>query len=118
MRHSKHRHKLGVKPAHRKSLMRNLSSELIDHGQIKTTHAKCKATQQYVEKLVTVAKTDSVSGRRFASRKLNNKKAVAKLFAEVGPKFKERNGGYTRITKMADGRVGDGAKMSYISFVE
>jgi large subunit ribosomal protein L17 len=117
MRHSKHRYKLGVNPAHRKALMKNLSAELIEHGKIKTTHAKCKATQQYVEKLITIAKNDTVANRRLAFSKLNNKKAVQALFSDVAPKYKERNGGYTRVIKTADGRVGDGAKMSFISLV-
>ncbi len=118
MRHSKHKYKLGVDPSHRKSLMRNLAIEVIDHGKIKTTQAKAKATKIYLEKLVTLAKVDSVHNRRLAFKKLNNKEAVTKLFTEIGPKFKERNGGYTRITKLADLRLGDASKMGYISFVD
>jgi len=118
MRHSKHKYKLGVTPAHRKSLIKNLAIEIIDHGKIKTTHTKAKAVQGYVEKLVTLAKVDSVHTRREALKKLSNKDAVTKLFTEVAPKFKERNGGYTRITKLADQRLGDASKMGYISFVE
>ncbi len=118
MRHSKHKFKLGVTPSHRKSLMRNLAISVIDHGRIKTTHTKCKATQIYLEKLVTLAKVDSVHNRRLAFKKLNSKNAVTKLFADIGPKFKERNGGYTRIVKLADQRVGDASKMGYISFVD
>lgn len=118
MRHQKHKFKLGVQPSHRKSLMRNLSSDLIDHGRIKTTQAKAKAVQIYVEKLVTIAREDTVANRRLVFSRLNNKKAVTKLFTEVAPKFKNRPGGYTRIVKLADGRVGDGAKLGYISFVE
>ncbi len=118
MRHQRHKYKLGVDPAHRKSLMKNLSISLIDHGAIKTTHAKCKALQPYIEKLITIARKDSVANRRLAFSRLNNKAAVKRLFDEVGPKFKERNGGYTRVSKLADGRVGDNAPVSYISFVE
>lgn len=118
MRHQRHKYKIGTGPSHRKSLMRNLAVEIIDHGQIKTTHAKCKAIKPYVERLITLAKTDTVANRRLAASRLNNKLAVQKLFAEVGPKFKERAGGYTRIMKMADGRVGDNAKMSYIALVD
>lgn len=118
MRHSKHKYKLGVVPSHRKSLMRNLAISMIEHGKIKTTQTKCKALRPYVEKLVTIAREDSVQNRRLAFSKLNNKEAVAKLFNDVGPKFKERNGGYTRIVKLADGRVGDASKMGFISFVE
>ncbi len=118
MRHSKHKFKLGVNPAHRKSLMRNLAIEVIDHGKIKTTQLKLKRQRIYLEKLVTIAKVDSVHNRRLAFKKLNNKDAVAKLFGNVGPKFKERNGGYTRIVKLADQRLGDASKMGYISFVD
>jgi large subunit ribosomal protein L17 len=118
MRHSKHKYKLGVNPSHRKSLMRNLAIEIIDHGKIKTTHTKAKALKSYVEKLVTLAKVDSVHTRREAFKKLNNKDAVTKLFSNVAPKFKERNGGYTRIVKLADKRLGDASKMGYISFVD
>ena len=118
MRHQRHKYKLGVDPAHRVSLLKNLSSELIDHKKIKTTQIKCKALKIYVEKLVTLAKVDSVANRRRAFTKLNNKNAVKVLFDELGPKFKERPGGYTRIMKLADGRVGDNAKMGFIAFVD
>lgn len=118
MRHGKHKFKLGVSPSHRKALIRNLSIELIDHGKIKTTHTRCKALRMYVEKVITIAKEDTVANRRLAFKKLNNKDAVHKLFTEVAPKFKDRNGGYTRIMKLADGRVGDNAKMSYIALVD
>ena len=97
--------------------MKNLASEIIDHGRIKTTITKAKAIKPYVEKLITLAKVDTVANRRLAFRRLNNKLAVKKLFSEVGPKFKERNGGYTRLLKLTDGRVGDNAKMSYIELL-
>lgn len=118
MRHGRHKNLLGVARSHRKSMMRNLAISLIEHGKINTTHARCKALQPYVEKLVTIAKSDSVANRRLAYSKLNSKIAVKGLFENVSPKFKERNGGYTRIVKLTDTRVGDGASMSIISFVE
>ena len=118
MRHGKIKHRIGTNAAHRKSLLRNLASEVIDHGQIKTTFTKCKAVRPYVEKLITIAKNDTVANRRLAASKLNDKKAVQKLFGEVAPKFKERPGGYTRVLKFADGRVGDNAKMSLIALVD
>ncbi|OIQ15744.1 MAG: 50S ribosomal protein L17 [Bacteriovorax sp. MedPE-SWde] len=118
MRHQKHKYKLGVSPSHRKSMVKNLASEVIDHGMIKTTITRAKAIQPMVEKLVTLAKVDTVANRRLAFKKLNDKDAVAKLFTEVGPKFVKRNGGYTRIMKLADTRVGDNAKMAYIAFVD
>lgn len=116
MRHQNKKYKIGINAAHRKSLMRNLASEVLDHGKIKTTHTKCKAIQPFVEKLITLAKEDTVANRRLAYSKLNNKIAVKNLF-ELAPKYKERNGGYTRIMKMADRRVGDNAPMSYIALV-
>jgi large subunit ribosomal protein L17 len=118
MRHKKHRYKLNVSPSHRVSLMRNLATAVITHGKIKSTHAKCMAIRPYVEKLITLAKVDSVANRRRASQKLADKNAVAKLFKEVGPKYVDRKGGYTRVLKLADGRVGDNAKMSYIALVD
>ncbi|GAB4404265.1 MAG: 50S ribosomal protein L17 [Bacteriovoracaceae bacterium] len=118
MRHQNKKYKIGTNPAHRKALLKNLACEVIDHGKIKTTFVKCKAVQSTVEKLVTLAKEDSVANRRLAYSKLNNKDVVKKLFDEVGPKFKSRNGGYTRIVKVADARFNDGAKMGYIAFVE
>ena len=119
MRHAKHRHRISAgTPGHRRTLMRNLAVEVIDHGKIKTTHAKRQIMRGYVEKLVTMAKEDSVANRRLALTKLNNRDAVNKLFEQVGPKFKNRPGGYTRILKLADARLGDGAPMSYLAFVE
>ena len=118
MRHAKHKYKLGVQPSHRKSMIRNLAIEVIDHGKIKTTHTRTKAIRGVVEKLVTLAKVDTVHNRRLAYKKLNDRAVVAKLFTEIAPKFKERNGGYTRIVKLADRRLGDSSKMAYISFVE
>jgi large subunit ribosomal protein L17 len=118
MRHGNRRYNIGTDQGHRKALLRNLACEIIDHGQIKTTQVKCKALRPYVEKLITIAKEDTVANRRLAFSKLNNKEAVQTLFAKVGPKFKTRNGGYTRILKLADGRVGDNAPMGYIALVD
>jgi large subunit ribosomal protein L17 len=117
MRHQKHKYKLNCSPSHRKSLVKGLSAEVIDHGKIKTTSARCKALRPVVEKLITLAKVDSVANRRLAFRKLNNDKAVKKLFTEVAPKYVDRKGGYTRITKFAEARLGDGAELSYLSLV-
>jgi len=119
MRHKKHKYKIGSNPTHRKALIKGLAAEIITHGKIKTTHAKCKAVQPYLEKLITLGKTDSVSNRRLVSSRLGNKDkdTVKKLFLDVGPKYKERNGGYTRVVKLADGRVGDNAPVSYIMLV-
>ncbi len=118
MRLRTNKYKLGLSPSHRAAMLKNLAVEVIEHGMIKTTHARCMAVKPFVEKLVTIAKEDTVANRRLAFSKLNNKNAVAVLFSVVGPKFKTRNGGYTRVIKSSDARVGDGASLSYISFVE
>lgn len=118
MRHGNHKYTLGVKPAHRVAMMRNLAVEVFDHGKIKTTHTRCMALRSYVEKLITLAKEDTVANRRLAFAKLNNEQAVTNLFKNVAPKFAKRNGGYTRVIKTADGRVGDSAPMSYFALVE
>jgi large subunit ribosomal protein L17 len=118
MRHGNHRYKLGVKPQHRKALVQGLAMDLIKHGKIRTTETKAKALRPFVEKLVTIAKNDTIANRRLAFTKLNNKEAVATLFATVAPKFKQRPGGYTRILKLSEGRLGDGAKEAFIAFVE
>ena len=118
MRHGMKKYNVGTTPSHRRSMLRNLAVEILDHGQIKTTHTKCKAVRPMVEKLITLAKEDSVANRRLAFSKLNDRKAVTKLFTDVAPRFKERPGGYTRIMKLADGRIGDNAKMSYIALVD
>lgn len=118
MRHGNHKYKLGVKPQHRKALVQNLCISLIEHGQIKTTEQKAKAIKPFIEKLITLAKNDTIANRRVAFTKLNNKAAVKGLFENVAPKFKQRPGGYTRLLKVAEGRLGDGAKEAYIAFVE
>ncbi len=118
MRHGNHRYKLGVKPQHRKALVQNLAIELITHEKIKTTETKAKAIKPFVEKLVTLAKIDTIANRRIAFTKLGNKDAVKALFDTVAPKFKQRPGGYTRLLKLAEGRLGDGAREAYIAFVE
>lgn len=99
-------------------MVRNLAVEVIDHGMIKTTKTRAKAIQPVVEKLITLAKVDSVANRRLAFKKLNNKDAVQKLFSDVAPKFKERNGGYTRIMRTSDNRLGDNSQMAYIALVD
>ena len=126
MRHRKHNHQLGVKTAHRISLLANLSSSLIENGRIKTTLAKARALRPSIEKAITLAKkahaTDDVAKkvhyRRLAIARLRNKDAVKKLFDELVDQFVNRNGGYTRIYKLALPRLGDAAEMALIEFVE
>ena len=126
MRHRKHNHQLGVKSAHRVSLVANLSCSLIEHGRIKTTLAKARALRPAIEKIITLAKkahnsddaARKVHYRRVAIARLRNKKTVAKLFDELVEQFLGRNGGYTRIYKLALPRLGDAAEMALIEFVE
>jgi large subunit ribosomal protein L17 len=118
MRHGNQKFKFSMTSSHRKAMMKNLASELIDHGKIHTTETKARALRSYVEKLITLAKEDTIANRRVANTKLGNKAAVKSLFENVAPKFKQRPGGYTRILKMADSRLGDGAKTAYLALVE
>ena len=126
MRHRKHNHLLGVKTAHRISLIANLSCSLIDNGRITTTLAKARALRPSIEKAITLAKkahasddaANKVHYRRLAIARLRSQKAVKKLFDELVEQFVGRNGGYTRIYKLAIPRLGDAADMAIIEFVE
>ena len=126
MRHRKHNHLLGVKTAHRTSLIANLSCSLIENGRIKTTLAKARALRPAIEKAITLAKKAHASDdlakklhyRRQAIARLRSKLAVKKLFDELVSQFVGRNGGYTRIYKLAIPRLGDAAEMGIIEFVE
>ena len=117
MRHNKSGRKLGRKTAHRKALMANLASALITHKKIKTTDAKAKQLRTFVEPLVTFAKKGDLHSRRQVLKKVPHKAIVRELFENVGPAFLERNGGYTRITKLGF-RDNDCAPISLIEFVD
>lgn len=116
MRHQVAGRKLGRTTAHRKAMLRNMVVSLIEHGRIKTTLHKAKELRRFAERLVTLAKEDTVHHRRLAFDRLRNRPAVQKLFQTISPSFKERNGGYTRIFKLG-ARHGDAAKMAYIEFL-
>jgi large subunit ribosomal protein L17 len=116
MRHLKTGRKFGRKSATRKALFKDLSISLIEHEAIKTTLPKAKELRRFLEPLITLAKTDSLSNRRLAFSKIINKSAVGKLFSVIGPRFKERPGGYLRIIKMMP-RAGDAAPMAFIELV-
>lgn len=117
MRHRLSGRHLGRTSAHRAALYRNLANALIKHEIIKTTLPKAKELRRFVERLITLAKTDSVANRRLAFARLRDKDIVAKLFNEVGKASAERNGGYTRILKCGF-RNGDQAPMAYIMLVD
>ena len=116
MRHLKTGRKFGRKSATRKALFKDLSISLIEHEAIKTTLPKAKELRGFLEPLITLAKTDSLSNRRLAFSKIRNKSAVGKLFSVIGPRFKERPGGYLRIIKMMP-RAGDAAPMAFIELL-
>jgi large subunit ribosomal protein L17 len=117
MRHQKSRTKLSRDSAHRKALLRNLAKEVIDHERIKTTEAKAKALRPELEKLITLAKRDQLSARRQALAALGQDKfAVHRLFVEIAPRYAGRDGGYTRIVKLAE-RRSDASPMVLIELV-
>ncbi|BET69278.1 hypothetical protein ASA1KI_41960 [Opitutales bacterium ASA1] len=117
MRHSKHRHTLGVKKEHRTALLANLASSLIKKGRIRTTVPKAKALRPFVERVITLAKKGDLHRRRLALSRLRDKEAVQLLFGERASEFAKREGGYTRIYKLAMPRIGDAADMAIIEFV-
>jgi large subunit ribosomal protein L17 len=117
MRHRVHTFKIGKTGSHRRAMMANMISSLIEHGQIKTTITKAKEARRFADKMVTLGKKGTLHHRRQAVAKLRNKTAVKKLFDEIAPGFAEREGGYTRIIRLGC-RIGDGAEMCLLQFVE
>ena len=118
MRHGKKINHLGRTSSHRKALMSNMASSLILEKRITTTVAKAKALRKYVEPLLTKAKSDTTHSRRTVFSYLQNKESVKELFSSVASKIAERQGGYTRIIKMGDVRLGDNAEMCLIELVD
>jgi len=133
MRHRKRGRKLGRTTSHRKALFRNQATALFEHGQIRTTLPKCKELRRVAEKLITLAKRDDLPARRQAAKLLygrdlhyapqrgetgaTDKHAILQmLFDEIGPRYQDRNGGYTRIIR-GETRKGDSAQMGYIQLV-
>ena len=116
MRHRKSGRHLGRTSAHRRAMYRNMAASLIEHEVIKTTVPKAKELRRVAEPLITLAKEDSVANRRLAFSRLRSQAAVGKLFAELGPRYAERAGGYTRILR-AGYRSGDAAPVAYIELV-
>jgi large subunit ribosomal protein L17 len=117
MRHAKQKGKLSRDSAHRKSLMMNLSREIIDHERIQTTQAKAKAVKPELERLITLAKRGDQHSRRQAMARLGQDKFIVyKLFEEIAPRYADRAGGYTRILKLGP-RKSDSTEMVYIELV-
>ncbi len=116
MKHKVGFNRLGRKPAHRKALHRNMVTSLFKHERIRTTKAKARAIRRTAEKMITRAKVDSVHNRRMVARDLKDKAILAKLFVDIGPRFKARPGGYTRMLKIGH-RAGDASEMVILELV-
>ena len=117
MRHRKSGRHFNRTSSHRQAMMRNMAVSLIEHELIKTTVPKAKELRRVAEPLITLAKSDSVANRRLAFDRTRSKTAVGKLFSELGPRYQERPGGYTRILKCGY-RAGDAAPMAFIELVD
>ena len=117
MRHQRSGKKLGRDSAHRKALYANLACSLIEHGRIRTTEAKAKAVKPFAEQMITLGRRGDLHARRQAMAQLRSQEVVHRLFADVGPRFAERPGGYSRIVKLGP-RQGDGADMVYLELVD
>jgi len=117
MRHQRAGRKLGRDSAHRKALYANLTASLIEHGRIKTTVAKAKEVRPVAEEMITLGRRGDVPARRQALKFLRSQDVVHKLFSEVGPRFSDRPGGYSRIVKLGP-RQGDAAEMAYLELVD
>jgi len=110
--------KLGKKTAHRMAMFSNMANSLIEHERIKTTLPKAKEIRRIVERLITKGKGATLADRRRAFAFLRNEQMVAKLFDGLAPRFKDRNGGYTRVLKLASTRLGDAAPVAFVEFVD
>ena len=117
MRHMKSGRKLNRTSSHREAMFKNMASSLIKHELIRTTLPKAKELRRVAEPLITLAKNDGVANRRLAFARLRDKQAVGKLFVELGPRYRERPGGYLRILKCGF-RPGDNAPMAYVELVD
>jgi large subunit ribosomal protein L17 len=117
MRHHRAGRKLGRDSAHRKALYSNLAGALIEHGRIRTTEAKAKAVKPIAEKMITLGRRGDLHARRQALAYLRSQDVVFKLFSDVGPRFRDRPGGYSRIVKLGP-RQGDAAEMVYLELVD
>ena len=117
MRHRKHASKLNRTSEHRLALLRNLAVALVENERIRTTVAKARQLRPFLEPLITRTRQNDLAARRLVNSRLQNRGAAIKLFEEIGPRVAQREGGYLRIVK-AGPRMGDGAPMAYIEFVD
>lgn len=117
MRHRRRAEKLGMKAPHKRQVMANLATSLILNGKVDTTFERAKAARRFSERLITLGRRGDLHARRIAFSRLGDKVAVDRLFTEVGPKFADRPGGYTRVVKLGP-RRGDGAEQARLMLVE
>ena len=117
MRHGYAHRKLGRTTSHRTAMFANMAASLIKHEQIVTTLPKAKELRRVIEPILTLGKTDTLANKRLAFSRLRDREMVLKLFAELGPRYANRNGGYLRILKMGF-RVGDNAPMAYVELLD
>jgi large subunit ribosomal protein L17 len=117
MRHGHGLRKLNRTSSHRLAMLRNMTNSLLRHEAIKTTVPKAKELRRVVEPLITLGREPTVANKRLAFNRLRDREMVVKLFSEIGPRYKARNGGYTRILKMGF-RVGDNAPMAFVELVD
>jgi large subunit ribosomal protein L17 len=117
MRHRQSGRQLNRNSSHRKAMFKNMTASLVEHELIKTTLPKAKELRRVAEPLITLAKKDSVANRRLAFSRVGDKATVGKLFAELGPRYQDRPGGYIRILKCGL-RTGDKAPMAYVELVD
>ena len=117
MRHRHGLRKLNRTSSHRLAMMRNMTVSLLRHEAIKTTLPKAKELRRVIEPILTLGKVDTLANKRLAFNRLRDREMVVKLFAELGPRYASRNGGYLRILKMGF-RVGDNAPMAYVELVD
>jgi large subunit ribosomal protein L17 len=117
MRHKKSGRRLGRNSSHRRAMFRNMAASVLKHETIRTTLPKAKELRRVVEPLITLAKEDSVANRRLAFDRLRDKEVVGKLFTDLGPRFRDRPGGYLRILKTGP-RPGDAAPMAIVMLTE
>ena len=117
MRHKYSGRKFNRTSSHRTAMFKNMMASLIEHEEIKTTLPKAKELRGFVERLITISKVDTVAKRRIVFSRIRSKEAVAKLFNELGPRFKERPGGYLRVLKCGY-RAGDKAPMAIVQLVD
>ena len=117
MRHKISGRKLNRTSSHRTAMFKNMMASLIEHEEIKTTLPKAKELRGYVERLITISKVDTVAKRRIVYSRVRSKEAVSKLFSDIGPRFKQRPGGYLRVLKCGY-RAGDKAPMAIVQLVD